>query len=178
MAAVIQVPGPCLVKVSTGGSVSVPTLETLGYTVNGADITHEVMMDDILGDQNGGDSGPPIDIQYYGQIARVRLEMSKWDSAVLHKLLPRVHPDGGAGGLVTVNTATVGTLIAGSSSGFRLLLLPTAVAVNGPMVGPMNFLIAIPRGPMEVNKGSKWARLVLDFECHAASGVLANVTVV
>jgi hypothetical protein len=52
MAAVIQVPGPCLIKVSTGGSVLFPTLETLGYTVNGADITHEVMMDDIPGDQN------------------------------------------------------------------------------------------------------------------------------
>jgi hypothetical protein len=178
MAAVIQVPGPCLIKVSTGGPISSPTLETLGYTVNGADVTHEVMMDDIPGDQNGGDSGPPIDIQYYGQIARVRLEMSKWDTDVLHKLLPRVHPAGGVGAVVALSTATVGTLMAASGSAFRLLLLPTSAAANGPMVGPMNFLIAIPRGPIEVNKGSKWARLVLDFECHASEGVLANVTVV
>ena len=178
MAAIIQVPGACLVRVGTGGTGASPTLEDLGYTVNGADITHEVMMDDIPGDQNGGDSGPPIDIQYYGQIARVRLEMSKWDTTVLHKLVPRLHT-AGAGALAAMNTQTVGTLVAGGAAAFRLVLIPaTAGAGTGPMVGPINFSIAVPRGPMEVNKGSKWARLVLDFECHANNGLLANTTTV
>ena len=46
--------------------------ELLGYTRNGADTTKEAYWLDVPGDENGGDDGPPIDVQYLGEIARVR----------------------------------------------------------------------------------------------------------
>ena len=68
MANLVHVAGLALIKISFGGS---GYLE-LGYTRNGADITHEGFFLDVPGDENGGDEGPPIEIQFLGEIARVR----------------------------------------------------------------------------------------------------------
>lgn len=157
MALAIQVPGPALVRINAGEG-----LEDLGYSINGVEVTPEVFMSDVPGDQNGGDEGPPIDVQYFGETARVRMDLSKWDSAVADKVFARLSTKvGGAIG-------TPGSLIAAGSHSFRLLILPTSA--------PMNFLLAFPRAPIETNKGTKFARLTVEWECHAVSGVLWNVT--
>jgi len=161
MAISVVTTGPALVKVDTGVAGA---LEDLGYSINGVEITETVLETDVPGDQNGGDEGPPIDIQYLGQIDRVRMELSKYDIAVADKIRARLL--GGTAGVI----GTPGTLIAGTSVFYRLLILPTT--------NPRNYVAAIPREPIEVNRGTKFSRLVLEFECHAFSGTLWNVVTV
>ena len=158
MAESVQVAGPCLVKVGTGSAGS---LETLGYTRQGADVRDQAFFVDVPGDQNGGDQGPPIDIQYMGEIARIRLELTKWDDAIAAKIRTRLlaGTEGSPG--------TAGTLMFGDSKTVRVLLSTT--------MGPMNFPRAFLRDPWEVNKGTKYSTLVVEFEAHKDStGVLYN----
>lgn len=157
MAEAIQVTGPALVKIDYGSGLS-----NLGYSINGIEIFPEVFMSDVPGDQNGGDEGPPIDVQYFGETARVRMELSKWDTTVAGKILARVK-NGTAGAI-----ATAGSLMFTGALYYRVLILPTTQ--------PMNFVGAIARAPIELNKGTKYSRLLVEFECHGIDGVLWNTT--
>ncbi len=159
MAIVVNQFGPALVRTGTGVANA---LEDLGFSINGVEIIETVFESDVPGDQNGGDDGPPIDIQYFGQVDRVRMELSKYDKLVADKIRARLL--GGTAGVI----GTPGTLIAGTSVFYRLLIEPTT--------GPRNYLAAIPREPIEVNRGTKFSRLIMEFECHSFSGVLWNTS--
>lgn len=160
MAIAVLTAGVCIVKVDTGAANA---LEELGRTVNGADSTKQAFWLDVPGDDNGGDAGPPIEIQFMGEIVRIRLEMSKWDTAIRNKVTSRLY--GGTAG----TPGTAGTLMFADSKTYRLLLHSTT--------DPRNFLRTIPRGDIEQNRGTKWSRLVSEWEAHKnASGVLYNST--
>jgi len=160
MAIAVVTTGPALVRVDTGASNA---LEDLGYSVDGVQIIERTFISDVYGDQNGGTDGPPIELQYMGQVDTVRMELSKFDDAVVDKIRPRLY--GGTLG----SSGTAGTLIAAGSLGFRLLIEPTT--------DPRNYLFAIPREPIEVNRGTKRSLLIMEWECHAnASSVLWNAT--
>lgn len=158
MAVAVLTTGPALIRTGTGISGA---LQDLGYSINGVEIIETVFMSDVPGDQNGGDEGPPIDIQYFGQIDRVRMELSSYDQAVADKIRPRLL--GGTAGLI----GTAGTLIAAGTLYYRLLISPTTL--------PRNYLSAIPREPIEVNRGTKFSRLILEWECYQVAGVLWNL---
>lgn len=161
MAHSVQVAGPAEIKVGTG---STGALESLGYTAQGADVRNQGFFLDVPGDQNGGDQGPPIDVQYLGEIARIRLELTKWDDAIAAKIRTRLL----AGTEGTPGTA--GTLMFGDSKTVRVLVNTTT--------GPMNFPRSFIRGEWEINKGTKFSRLVVEFEAHKDStGVLYNAVV-
>lgn len=160
MAISVHAPGACLVKIGVP-SASSGALQDLGYTRNMADVTREAFWVDIPGDQNGGDDGPPIDIIHLGEIARIRLELTKWDSAVSAYLEARL--DAETAGL----PPTAGSLMFGGSHAFRLLLHTPSE--------PMNFPRAFARNPIEIAKGTKYSSLICEFEAHKdASGVLYN----
>ena len=171
MAQTPQVSGACEVLLDTG---SARALQSLGWTKNGADITRTRLTLDIPGDQNGGDDGVPIDIQDFGGFYRVRLEMTKWDTAVESKIRVMGNPNGTGGysslSLGSVNTP--GTLIVANSAYYRLLLKPTDTS------RAVNFLAAIPReDPYELNLATKYSVLVLSFVCYPISGVIWNTSV-
>jgi len=157
MAIAVNVAGAAQIQVNTGGSFA---LETLGYTRNGADVTKEAFFLDVPGDANGGDDGPPIDIVYLGEIARIRLELTKWDNAIANKLRPRLY--GGTLG----QTGTPGTLMVGGSKTHRVLINTTN--------DDRNFPVCVLRMPIEINRGTKFSTLVLEFEAHSVSGLLYN----
>lgn len=158
MASLIQVGGLATIKVDTASSNA---LEIIGTTRNGAEITFEGFFLDVPGDENGGDDGPPIDVQYLGETARIRLELTKWDTAVADKVSHREY--GGSVGVVP----TAGNLQFQGSKSFRLTVNTTSVAYNFPR--------AIMRMPIELNRGTKFSTLVLEFEAHKdANGVLWN----
>lgn len=162
MSIAIQVPGACLIKTDTG---SVHALESLGYSIDGVTIEEEMFHEDVPGDQNGGTSGPPIDVQYFGEIHRVRMELSSWDSSVADKILAKLY--GGTAGVL----GAAGSLMGAGGLYYRLLLLTTNL--------PRNYVRAFLRGqPVEINKGTKYSRLVLNWECHASgvSGTVYNTT--
>lgn len=158
----VNVAGLTLIKVGTGGG---GTLEDLGYTRNGAETTKEAFWLDVPGDENGGDEGPPVEIQFLGEIARVRLELTKYDPLILEKVAARVA--GITAG--TVSASDVGVLMFNASKSIRLAL------ANSNM--PRNFPRAIPRGAIELNRGTKFSTALLEFECHKnGSGVLYNTS--
>lgn len=160
----VQVAGKALIKVGTG---SAGALEDLGYTRNGADVTKEAYWGEIHGDEHGGDEGPPIDIQFFGEIARIRLELTKYDPATLAKVESRI-ASGTAG---TIAAGDIGALMIGGSKAMRLLIAAAS--------GPVNFPIAIPRGAIELNKGTKFTTAVLEFEAHRhpTTGLLYDSTI-
>ena len=159
MAVAVQVAGACPVLIGTEGA-SIGSMNTLGYTRNSADVTKEAFWLDVAGDENGGDDGPPIEIQYLGEIARIRLELTKFDPTYADEVRARLA--GGTAGTL----GTVGTLMFSSTSCMRLLL-------NAPN-DPRNFPRCFPRQAIEIGRGTKYSTFICEFEAHALSGVLYN----
>lgn len=166
MAASVQVPGPVLIKIDAGAG-----LESLGYSVNGIEIEEHPFYGDVPGDQNGGDEGPPIDIQYFGEIHRLHIELSNWDAAVAAKLIAKINT--GTAGVA----GTPGVLMLAGGWYYRLLLVATNTSNN-----TRNYLRALVRDRTAFNLGTKFKKLSIDFECHAnaagGAGVIWNTTVV
>jgi len=154
MAAQVQVFGPCQVYLDN---------VFFGYTRNGADFTDEGYFLDVPGDERGGDEGPPIDVQYLGFIARVRLEFTKWDAAVADLAAARVKASGL--GLYD-NRGASGRLMFSSGYHFNLKLVPLATTVNTGAGASIVYPLAFPRQPIEINKGTKFSSLIMEFECH------------
>lgn len=155
MAPAIQIPGATPISVGTGAANA---LQQLGFTVNGAEITAENIWEDVPGDQGGGEGGIPIDFQMFGQINRIHLEFSKWDTAVLTKLEACVNANGTLSTIVAGTSPSPGSLILSNNAHFRLL-------VNPPNAASLirNYPICLPREPHVVNAGTKWARLIMDW---------------
>lgn len=161
MAAAVKVAGLSTIKVGTGVGGA---LETLGYTRAGGEVRSQAFYIDVPGDENGGDQGPPIEIQYLGEIARIRLELTKWDTTVGQSIRSRLL--GGTEG----TPGSAGTLMFSESKTVRVLISNA----NAPMNFPRCFL----RGEWEINLGTKYSTLVLEFEAHKdANGILYNATI-
>jgi hypothetical protein len=160
----VFVPGAALIQVDAGETPGV--LVDLGYSRNGVDIALDGFYVNVPGDENGGDEGPPIEVLQLGQTARVRLELTKWDPAVIDVLNSRRW----GGGATPGTPPSVGIMMFGGAYTHRLLIKTTS--------RPFNFVRAFVRGPIEVPQyGSKFATVVCEFECHKnADGVLFNTT--
>ncbi len=142
--------GPAHVRVGTASSGA---LEDLGYTARGADVRIQGYVVNIPGDENGGEQGPPIDRQHLGTIAIVRIELTKFDPAVLAKL---------KAGLRAVAPGAIpdaGTLIFNDARHFQLLI----DAPGDPHWFPRAELAENPR---EYNLGVLYQRAVLEFTCY------------
>jgi hypothetical protein len=159
----VNVPGLALVRVNTnanqrsdasGSAQASATNRLLGYSRNGIDITHEAFFLDVPGDYYGGDDGPPIDIQHLGEISRVRMELTKWDMDTLALIRSRIR--GVAAGIIN----TPGRLMFAGSECFGLLI---STADAGYRIG---WDLAIPRMPIEENRGTKFSTLIMEWECH------------
>ena len=168
MAITVNVAGLATIKIAAGGA-----LQDFGYTMDGARITTEGFTVNVPGDENGGDEGPPVEIQYLGEIVRVRLEMTKWDVSVGNVLSARFK--GGTAGV----PVAAGSLVFSAGGYFRLVIS----AANAPWNFPCATLI---KQPIEINAGTKYSKLLVEFECYknpsagngADAGVLYNTTIV
>lgn len=167
MAVTIQVDGATQIFIAAPAAGS---LEELGYTTDGCQIVEQLFTAEVHSDEFGGESGPPADIQYLGEMHIIRLNLSKYDEAVANKI--RASSAGGTAG----TPATRGTLYRQDTKTWRLLIkTPTR---------PRNYLCAIFREPREFNKGTKHSRLSVEAHCFestaptpgAAGGVLYNTT--
>ena len=168
MAVIVNVTGLATIKVAPAAGAP---LSTLGYTQNGAQITFEGYELRVPGDENGGDDGPPIDIQVLGQSARIRLELTKFDTTVSDTILTRT-PGGTLGQPDTV-AVPIGTLIFASSQYFRLVIDTATRPFNFPCV-------SFVKTPQELNAGTKYQRHIVEVEAfkHPSTGILWNRTVV
>lgn len=157
MAATAQAHGVCPVYINAGAG-----LELMGYTRDGVTPTFEAFRLDVPSDRRGGEAGPPVDIQLMGEIARIRIQFTEWDRAVADKVFPRSI-------LGTLGVPiTTGTLLLNTTNAYRLVLSST--------ITPYNFPMALPLGAIEINKGSRFAELVTEWEAHYsdAAGYLWN----
>lgn len=148
MAAQFHVAGPCEILVGAEGGV---TTTSLGYSRNGVDVRIDGYYEDVPCDTDGGDRGPPADVNFMGESATIRLELTKWDSALAESITPRVN------GAVAGVPAGPGVLFGQDGKAFRLIVLPTTPGFD--------FKRAIVRGAVEINKGSRYSTLVLEFQC-------------
>lgn len=154
-----EVHGAALIRiVAPGGS-----LESLGYTVNGADVSSTGYWDDVYSDRFGGESGPPIDVVFLSETAEISLLLSEWENSVLDKIhFNRTNDTRGT-------PTTVGTLMLGGSNTYRLLVNTTTE--------PLNFPTVIFRDVQEINKGTKHSRVRLSATAYPwNSGVLMDAS--
>lgn len=150
--------GAALIKTGTG---SAGALESLGYTANGAEISENQYYGDIHGDQNGGDEGPPIDIQIFGETHLIRIDLTSYDETVADNIRKM-------GGTLGTPLTSGGLMFTGSLA-VRLVILTTTYPRNYPRV--------VFRGAKEVNKGTKFSRLRLEATAYKdGNGVLWNTT--
>lgn len=157
MAITVQVDGLAVIKVDTGTSNA---LESLGYTLDGSQITEQTFTHPVHSDEHGGDAGPPVDMQYMGEVHLIRLLLTKWDATVGNKIMPIY---GGTAG----TPGTPGTLM--FENAYRLLIHTTNRPRNYPRV-----LFYEPR---ELNKGTKHSQwLVVATAYKDDNGVIYNST--
>src|SRR5690606_1091547 len=124
---------------------------------SGVEITEQAFMYDVHGDEQGGDVGPPIDIQYMGEVHAIRATMTKYDEDVLNKV--RVRLRGGTVG----RTGTPGSLLFAGNLFYRLL-------INSPL-RPRNYPRVVFREAFEVNKGTKHSKAVVIAHAYTTMGV-------
>jgi hypothetical protein len=144
MAESIHVSGKATIWVDTGASHA---LEDLGITQDGVELTFQAYALDVPTDEDGGTDGPPTDVQWLGETAQIRLQLTKWDAAIGDKVAARIR------GFNPGAQGTPGTLWITSGRYFRLLVLP--------VITPINFPCVVFREPIEINKGTKFSRFVL-----------------
>lgn len=157
---VVIVAGPAIIKIAAPAA---GTLDTLGYTRDGAQITEHVMTGDVPGDENGGDQGPPIDVQYFGEMHLIRCLLTKYDETIADKI--RAGLAGGTAG----TPGTSGSLYFQGTLAWRLLIHSTNF--------PRNYTRVVFQEPKEINKGTKFSSLMIVGRAYKdGSGVLFNAT--
>ena len=154
-----------------------PTYNDLGTTRDGVGITSDGYFIDIHNDENGGDAGPPVEIQFLGETAKVRCELTKYDPTIAATLEDHC------------NTATPGapaapgTLMFASSQlsvgngGAVGIKIATNLVIVGkgtsatPVVRTYNRCVV--HDAVEINRGTKFSTFVLTFTAYKdASGNL------
>ena len=157
MATIVQVAGKVTVKVGMGDSAAVE----LGFTRNGVQYTEEGFYGDVPGDEYGGDEGPPIDVQYFGEVHRIRCELTKYDATVAKQVTAKV------AGAAAGTPADPGTLYFAQAKYMRVGCSGTNPAGVNHI---RNYPYCIPRMPVELNAGTKFSTLVIEFEAHKKPG--------
>lgn len=162
MAEIIHVAGACHIQIASpedSGSIL-----DLGYSMSGVEITERVMTYEVMGDQNGGDRGSPIDIQYMSELHTIRMLLTKWDETVMAAV--RAGLAGGTQGTV----GAAGTLYFANNKAWRLIL-------NSPTL-PRNYVRVLFQEPKELNKGTKHSQaLIVATAYKNASSVMWNTSV-
>lgn len=163
MAATVVVPGPATIKIQiTGGSI-----QTLGFTRNGVEISENTYLLDVPGDENGGDEGTPIDVQFLSEAHVLRLNLTKWDTAVAVDLFKKTPGSTINSTLGTPTTA--GTLLFAQGGTYRVLIDSANFDRNYPR--------CVLRGAIEHSVGSKYQALMMELVGYKdGSGVLWNTT--
>lgn len=150
----IQVTG--LVEIQL--ELQVGTIVTLGYSEDMIDIEENAFWHNVPGDQHGGPQGPPIDVQYLGQIDIIRAVMSTWDETYMDVLRTR-----------RVN-AVLGTVNINEVGQLMLQQNPTRVILNSP-TRPLNYPTCIVREAISFPMGTKYSAATVIFEAHRTPGL-------
>ncbi len=131
------------------------TVVSLGTSTDSIQITERGYYHDIPGDLNGGQQGPPIEIQKLGEVHTVNIRMSSWSKTYMQTVEKWYHTTRG-----TIEDDEVGQLMFASGVRARLLLN------TRDLDDTRNYWNAIMREPKSFSIGSKYTEQSLTFECH------------
>lgn len=159
MARAVVVYGLSVVSIAkgVGGSYS-----ELGTTQDGVMLSAEHFTHPIKNDENGGQEGPPVEIQTLGRIDRVRCELTKYDSAqaaILEALVA---------GASTVNGTpeAAGVLLFAGDKSYKVKIVSTAPGTVTTVTREYKRCV-IHRA--EHARGTKASTFVIEFEGHKDS---------
>lgn len=147
-----------LVTVKVDASAAQDTLETLGFTINGADISENPFLLPVYGDEHGGEAGPPIDYQNMGEEHDITLRLTKWDKTVEDKIRNALRSSGTPGQL-----PTPGQFLVQDDQYFRVVL---DAADNDH---DLDYPICIVKQPKTLNKGTRHEQLLFVFTALMSS---------
>lgn len=140
----------------------------LGHATDQIDIQSRPYLLDVPGDRNGGSQGPPIEIQYLGQVYIISFTLSSFVGATVAYLQDWCQTVSGQ-----VAQADVGQFVMSTKSVRLLLEAPSSTT---------NFVCCIPREPIRFGVGTKYTEFAFQFEAHrapcghASAGVIWNTT--
>ena len=175
----VNVPGAINVKIS--GISGVSGLQSLGYTVDGAEITFREFAIEVKSDRYGGEQGPSIEKQYLGMEADIRLVMTEFNAEYLHHLQSRMP---GVAAIVAApgKIATPGTLAFAGGGLIRCLLqgIMDQAAIAGStaaieLMTPLNFPFCAVSDVVSYNIGTRHARANLTLKAY--QGLVSSDTV-
>lgn len=169
MAHAVHALGKCQILVDTGTSNA---LESLGFSEDQVTIEERVFRHDIHSDEYGGPEGPPIDVQYLGEVHYITMSLVNFDIAIYKKIQAKIY-----GGTLGVSQ-NPGTLMGGESKAWRLLLKPITDPYGTPTANePRNYLLAFPFTNVRWAMGTKATRVPMVWEAHATEDVADSNTV-
>ena len=138
---------------NAGSNTSGAIARLLGWSINGVEFEEENFVEEVKGDQNGGDAGPPIEMVEHGDLHRIRMTLSKWDDDVLANIRQPIL----AGTFQTLGTVyPAGTLIFANLATFRLVLSQPNYT-NG--FCRSYSIVKFDREPKTMNMGSRASQL-------------------
>ncbi|MGO9108538.1 MAG: hypothetical protein ACLP9L_04830 [Thermoguttaceae bacterium] len=143
------------------------TWQDLGTTRDGVAMTSDGYFVEIKNDEYGGEAGPPVEIQYLGETAKIRCELTKFDPVVAELLEDHCQtstPGGpsAAGTLMFAATSNAGTLNVGAGGSVQVKIVTAANAA----IPYRTYTICVVHDAVEVNRGTKFSTFVLTFTAH------------
>lgn len=168
---------PCIAHVNVGlihVKIAYPfnsTLVTLGIAHDQIQISEQKFWHEAHSDANGGQAGPPTEMQYLGEIHTVRMRLAAFTASSVNLLRKLTNTT-----LGTIDQAQIGAFQLTSSS--CRLLLDTLSAGDA-----MNYWCALPQPPMEIGVGTKYSEWDISFVCHrppcghAKAGILRDTNI-
>lgn len=137
------------------GNATATVLIPLGTATDTISVSQRPYLKDIHSDRNGGQEGPPSEIQYLGEIINISLALQSWNTAAI-AILRRYAVNATRG---TILQAEVGAMMLKSRS--IRLLINTADTVD-----IRNFWCCLVRDPQELGIGTKWSEMRLNFTAY------------
>jgi hypothetical protein len=178
---VVHVYYPCDVFVGLQG-VAQTSLKYLGHTRNGAEIEIREFTGDVPTDENAGEEGPPTDIQFFGAMATIRLDLTKYDDTAISAIRQHL-ADSFAVPRAGWLPSEVGRLKISGTEMYRLLIRGTFNADHTKLTPEQAAIWNFPRcmfaEPKPVNVGSKFSSALLVATAYhmplTVGSVLTNV---
>lgn len=139
------------------------TYAELGTTRDGVGITSDGYFLDIKNDENGGEAGPPVEIQFMGETVKIRCELTKYEPIMASKLEDHCQcanpgEPAGAGTLMFASAANAPTINVGTGGAVAVkIITPTKTRT---------YTLCVIHDAVEVNRGTKFSTFSLTFTAY------------
>jgi hypothetical protein len=155
----VNVYGNAVIQVALDRS----TYAELGTTRDGVGITSDGYFIDVKNDENGGDAGPPVEIQFLGETARIRCELTKFEPILATRLedhcqsaAPGQPAD--AGTLLFANAANGSTINVGQGGACAVRIVTTNKT--------RTYGLCVIHDAVELNRSTKFTTFVVTFTAY------------